>query len=235
MITYNGLPISSGGAHSIRNKDLKSAWDNCNQFISSISHKLVEDTYTLDVYVGCKGIRKYLWKLFLQLGIPSKIDFASAKDLYIRWCITPKSVPKVIDFLISMETLPEYWLGPIHFYREGQFLLKDPVTGNELPDQNFHNKFEDENGRGDKTSISNFRINFTSKVSISTWLVLPFEELNKAFYEYIDFMTKTAPFSFSDKQWRKWKYSKGKKLYASKIDINLTNHRSPIKNPRAAF
>ena len=207
--------ITHDGVHTARGNDIKSAWERCGQFISRISYKLVEDRYKLDVYLGCREVRKHLLKIFIKFGIPEKVDFIRVGDWYIRWNISAKSAPKVVDLLIRISPLPEYWLCPIHFYREGRFLLKDD-NGDLLPGQDRNFDFEDE--REHKTSISNFRMNIQNKVSISTWLVLPFEEQTAEFHEYVKYLRKVAPFTFSDEHWRLWRYSKSNRLYPAKID-----------------
>jgi len=217
MITYEGLPKSSGGAHVINENDMRLAWDKGNSFISKVSYELIEEKYILDVYVGCKEIRKYIFRLLFKFGLMSKVDFFGNKAWwYVRWNLSEKSASSAIEFISSITPLPEYLIVPIHLYREGQFLLKDRMKDQVLHGQEKSYDFGDESGH--KTPISNFRLNFTNKVSISVWLVLPFEAQNREFHEYVDFLKEHTPFRFSDNHWRCWSCSKNNKLKSSILE-----------------
>ena len=155
-----------------------------------------------------------LWKF----GLFPSINRQDISETVFRWKINEKKAKKALDFISSIQPLPNYWLGPMRLVFDSTFYLKDPQTEITLPNQEVIYDFDD--GYGYKTPISNFRLSVSNKVKLSVWLVMPFNEPNENFYSYVSTISKIAPFKLSDKHWRIWHYTKSGSFVARKLNLH---------------
>lgn len=219
VITYDGLPVSSGGAHKIRGNDILTSWEGARQFISKFA-RISSSAYKLELYTDCKEITRYMPNLRWQFGIfPQKIRQSSRHTFY-RWNIGEAKAQKAAKLISEISPLPEHTLGPIRLDFDAQFYLINSDTKEILPNQRTDLDFDD--GYGHMTSLSNFRLSLKGNVTLSLWLVLPYQEPGPEFENYIRRIAEEAPFPLSEHHWKQWFISKSGKLYARKLEVRLT-------------
>ena len=217
FLTYDGLPVKSGGAHSIRGKNLKLNWQNANNFIKNISAKNLNAKYLLKLYLGCEESKKYIEIFKLKFGLYPKEKIASTYEKCCEWDITEDKINEVIQILDDIKPQPQHWIEPIRFEASSQFYLSNFYKNISLENQGLDYNFDD--GYGHYTSLSNYMITVTEKVFLSIWLVIPFRTVDANLKTYVKKLVEFAPFKFSDKHWKIWNYSNTQKLRGRKIDF----------------
>lgn len=219
FLTYDGLPVKSGGAHSIRGKNLKLNWQKANNFIKNISASYLNAQYVLKLYLGCEEVRKYVEIFKLKFGLYPKEKMASTYEKFYEWDITEDKVNEVIQILDEIKPQPKHWIEPIRFEATSQFYLSNLDKKISLDGQSLDYNIDD--GYGHYTSLSNFMITVTEKVLLSIWLVIPFRTIDAELKSYVNKLVEFAPVKLSDKHWKIWNYTNTQKLIGKKIDFHL--------------
>lgn len=221
LITYDGLPASSGGGHRIRGKNPMTSWLRARQFIKTFANISTESHY-IEFYRGCKAAKQFLPAMRRQFGYFPRRDNISVGEKCYIWRLGREQAMSAARWMEEISPLPDHWLGPIRLVHDAQYKLIDPDTREDLPNQRADHDFQD--GYGHMTSLSNFRLSMTNKVTLSLWLVLPFTEETEGFENYVRRLADEAPFKLSSKHWKRWQYSKAGNLYPRKLEVQLPGH-----------
>ena len=214
FISYEGLPINSGGAHSVSRKTPIENYRKTLEFLNRFSDKTEPVDIDLILYQSEKkeySTLKIITKLSLKYGIP-KFENDGLLNSWI-WKLTKKDIAKGFETLELNNDLPKNLQGPLVLSFTWNFSFKDPKTNKILPNQE---KLPELDFR-----IKNSRIYLrtSNKSSISVWFALPFEQLGKYENEYIKDLKSSLPFKLSDKHWRIWKKSENGNWNPNKIEI----------------
>lgn len=205
FITYEGLPLKSGGGHHLWSKLADQVYGSILNFLKS---------YTDTQFAGSVSIElsefsfKNLLKYSLKLGIPS-----------ISWTSYPKTGLKVSYRILSNKKLDWYLdfisnhdemtLCVLWKFKFINFNSREVLPGQmEIPilDFRMHN--------------SQIYLRLSSiKSTASVWFAFPFDELTEDNLKYLDGIQKTLPFKFSKHSWRLWKRSKNDNWTPRKILI----------------
>ncbi len=222
IITYDGLPISHGGGHTLRVKDPKSAWKKVSHFL----HTCTDFSKPESIYVRIlKGpsipssfSRKTIFGCLLKYGFPRVEKFLGyawydfrlpysqlneVLDLVERTC---KKIPSTQNMIY----------GPISLHITTKLKFINPETNAPLPFQT-------------KQDYSNFQPNYrfhlgesvlysilSSKSTTSVFFSIPFEEQTPKFLEYAQHLQKHLPFRFSTKTWKRWHLNKKQTGYVGR-------------------
>ena len=217
FISYEGLPINSGGAHSVSRKSPKVNYDQTLGFLNFFSNKTQPKSIELTLYESEKkeySALKLLPKLTLKFGIPK-----TRNDGWLRtwtWNLTEKDIKKGFETLELNDELPNNPAGPITLNFYWNFHFKDPNTNQVLPNQELIPELD--------FRIKNSRIylRLSKKSTISVWFALPFEKIDKYESEFIKEIKSKLPFKTSDKHWRIWKKSEKENWTPRKIEIKTS-------------
>jgi hypothetical protein len=194
FITYEGLPISSGGAHSISSTPPDIIYNKTLQFLNTFTDSSLPTSLILTIEKP--SIAKIL-KYSNILGLP-KIDidsFIGAGQKLMHWTIPIHKIDQVFELLPFDEKITVSILCKFKFVDIASKALIKGQDAIPIIDERLSN------------SQIYVRIS-KSKSTISTWLAFPFDSLTGDNLSYIDDMKKTLPFKFSDKHWRLWTLSK---------------------------
>ncbi len=209
FITYEGLPINHGGAHSLGNKPIQNIYSQIKKILQNFSNSNQATEIDLIFYSSQDGTYKtlpILWALAKEFGIPSykKWDMVSYNQHLFNWRLSQKDIEKGLMIVDKFSHLPKNKFGPItlslkwHFHFISQESKLELKGQNQLPiiDSRNHN--------------SQLYVRFGQKSTISAWFAFPFETLDKNAYDYISRIVQDLPFKPSEKHWRIWqKSSKG--------------------------
>lgn len=198
FITYDGLPLKSGGAHHLGSKPTKLIYAGIDSFLNKYTnskkpHYLIVELSTLKL----SRIIKYS----LKFGMP----YFGQGRVYWHASIID------IDLLIEKIAQTDELLLSILW----RFRFIDLISGQVLPgqsempvlDERIHN------------SQLYLRLS-TKKSTLSTWFALPFNTLSDSSLKYIKGMQMDLPFKFSEQSWRLWKQSKDNHWIPKKLKIN---------------
>ncbi|PZR19516.1 MAG: hypothetical protein DI539_13815 [Flavobacterium psychrophilum] len=221
FISYDGLPLKSGGAHGLGNKPVEGLYIQCLDFINN--HTEVEQL-KIDITLYSSDNKSYsswslLWKMVKKFGVFTSwgsYPYVNRKGYSWRWRIGANKIDDAFRMLESVSEITNE-MGPLVLSFEWRFGFTE--SGKVLPGQN---KFPllDNKLRG---SSSRFYLRLSPKrSSASVWFVFPFEVLDEENQNFIKSIIKDLPFKVSDKHWRLWKKSKNNNWISSKIDVDFS-------------
>lgn len=222
VVTYDGLPASAGGAHSLRTKNPRKAYESVQAFLDAAV-----------VTVGAPELSFQLW----AGGPPDIADrfeaFATARfggpqgrqRTHTRWRVLPEHVDATLDALSSADSRAVTGHGhPLaSLVWSAQVAPVDPAA--ETPyagiDADTFGHFAVD-GYGRLLGASGVRATFgTTASSLSLWLALPADDRLRAAAVHVQ---EHLPFRLSTKHWRRWGATKdGQSFRATKITSPLAS------------
>jgi hypothetical protein len=219
FISYEGLPINSGGSHSLGKKSVDKIYSDTLEFLHQFTNCSQPIESQLIFYSSQNGSYKTaptLWQLVKSFGIPSCNiwNLAKIRQHFFTWKLQRGGIEMAFKCLHTFSNLPENQYGPIVLSLKWHFQFIDPLTKEVLEGQD---KIPVVDSRQYNSQI---HLRLGQKSTISAWLTLPFSELDDDSKKYIKSMTNQLPFYPSDKHWRLWKKSKKENWVPQVIDIN---------------
>lgn len=171
IISYTGLPISSGGAHGLRQRNPYKAYETLKSLLS-----VCEQIGPLDVGFRCDGLG-YDWEN--DPRVPEDLR-ARTRPLvervhevfppnpsgkpYIR--VPVERLEEALELMASLQPQPmdKYKCVPVWFFISAEFFLLDPDTGRALPGQVLYTE--------DIRSLARVQNTLPFKLSKKHWLTL---------------------------------------------------------------
>jgi hypothetical protein len=203
FITYEGLPLKSGGGHNLGAKQADKVYGSMLNFL-----KLYADTQ----FDNCVSIElsefnlKNLLKYSLKLGMPSFSWTSYPKNgLKVSYRGLPnKKLDWYLDFTSNHDEMTLCVLWKFKFIDANSREILPGQTEIPILDFRMHN--------------SQIYLRLSSiKSTASVWFAFPFDELTEDNFKYLDGIQKTLPFKFSKHSWRLWKKSKNDNWTPGKI------------------
>ncbi|MEZ2337265.1 hypothetical protein AB6735_16590 [Mucilaginibacter sp. RCC_168] len=206
FITYDGLPLSSGGAHHLRTKSPHQIYASTFTFLE----KYTDSIYADKVYIQqLKFNLKTALKYSLKFGMPSFEwnNFLANGLKVVYWPIYSKNLDKHINHIAETDELSLHILWKFKFI---DFNSKEILPGqNEIPNIDI------------RLSNSQIYISLSAlKSTASAWFAFPFSSLTADNLLYIQGIQELLPFKFSKYSWRLWKKSKSGKWIPEKFQFN---------------
>lgn len=239
LITYDGLPVSSGGAHRIRARDRHSVWNAFSQFLRIFTTCRVFDHVHLILYED-QRVEPRFFKTALErgtqwygepvrrlsahiVGVEDSLGGVDTEEVFENaWTLATEDVPGALDFLGSLGPFPElsHVDSIMALGMEAKFCLCDPDTGEVLPLQGTDLYGGQEADIGLPLGLSRIYLRFATPITCSLFLSLPFSEASRELQTYIERMQATLPFKLSDKHWARWQLTaKGTRYHKRKISM----------------
>jgi hypothetical protein len=208
FISYDGLPIESGGTHSLGKKKWGKVYEECVRFLETYTNNEGRDYATLTFFSSEHRTYKTmpsLWKLTKRYGIPRsrRWQFVDGNRRCYTWDLrSVKDVDDALQLLDAFEKFPPNRHGPLMVAFMWRFYFIDPGTGEVLPGQDKipHVRRPLQN--------SQMHLMLAQKSKVSVWFAFPFEKWDEQSKSYIHVVAESMPFKCSDKHWRFWRYSK---------------------------
>lgn len=216
LVSYDGLPISSGGAHGLRNAGPLEAWNSLQSFLSDCTTASGPTQVSLHINDLPEVDRTTLARLnaTLRAQLESYLEFESRDELGDRgatdcWTVAPAGAEAAVRWLDAAGPLEDNWLaGPASLMICFEFRFKGS-TGVELPFQsNDYYLGQAYNGYGLMLGNSVCQLTLSASSKLSLVIFLPFEEPDIECMEFATFLRHHSPIEFSELHWKHWKLNK---------------------------
>jgi len=205
FITYDGLPMNSGGAHHLGSKSPKVIFNSFCNFITRFTINKYLDIHIDLLEFSWKNIYKYS----LKFGIPSfDLDyFIANRTKRIYW----KSGSKELDFYVDEISKGNDLLLGIKW----KFKFIDEKTEKILPGQSAIPIIDE------RVTNSQVYLRLSNELSTaSVWFAFPFDNLSEENLTYINDIQQVLPFKYSKYSWKLWQVSANKKWYSRKLEYD---------------
>lgn len=202
VVTYDGLPAASGGAHALRMKKPRAAWDAVQAFLDACVVPVAAPTMTLQLWSGGSPEASEQLRRFAQsdLGGPRDHDRTRAE-----WRVRGENVDTVLGMLEhagpTSTTVHGHPLATLTW--DAEVRLVDAHTGQPYAgiDPDAFGRFPVD-GYGRVLGASGVRASIgTTASSLSLWLNLPADERLAEAARHIQ---EHVPVRLSAKHWRRW-------------------------------
>ena len=200
-VTYDGLPISSGGAHGLGRLRGRSAYQAFKSFLDACSHhRSLSSEFWLDGDEGPE-VRERL-----------EAHFPASEDR--RFLPAPEDrVLEAIDLYDDLDVRPDRWgLTPVWFTARAVFTLRQPHSHDPWPDQgrDRFNGFEVPGGITLGESVA--YLTMSPKARMALQLCLP-GATDRQVADTIPWLQANLPFRLSTKHWLRWTLTKSGTSY----------------------
>jgi hypothetical protein len=205
-VTYVGLPISSGGAHSLGRMSRRVAYEGTTAFLRTCSRLVDPIDYSFKVY--------RVPELEPVPGLEQELKRRFGNPVGLR----EDRLPDALDFLDDIDPQPtnQWGMAPIWFSMTSKFLILDPATGRPLPGQNptrFHGvEYEPTVPLG----TSGLRLILHNHAAVGIELCIPDAD-EDLLRRVVPWLQRNLPFKFSPKQWRAWTPTKSGSFKGGKL------------------
>ncbi|AZB31627.1 hypothetical protein [Chryseobacterium balustinum] len=213
FISYEGLPIKSGGAHTLTNKNQKENYNKTLEFLNDFTQIKAEEI-ELTIYESAHknySVLKYLIKLIFSFGFPKMRNDGFLKSW--SWNLSQKNIEKGFEFLQLNQQLPNNPFGPISLNIKWNFYFKNSTTKEVLPNQNLIPQIDF------RIRNSQIYLRMAEKSTMSVWFAFPFEKITEYEKEYFKKLKLNLPFNFSNNHWKLWKVSTKGNWTSQKIEF----------------
>lgn len=219
-ITYDGLPISSGGAHKLRTRGFRAGLVALQSFVEGISLEESPSELHIELLEG-GGIAK-------DFSAPLRSEF-DARFARIRtrrvgtctacqWRIDPISLASLIERFERAGPVPQAaYAGPalvIHINWNIVFFASG--TRRQLPYQSKEDYLGFDTGSRHFLGCSFLSARISSATSAHLFLSLPFEEVTPAAKHLASEIQAAFPSRLSSKHWKIWKLAEGGNGYTGR-------------------
>lgn len=222
IITYDGLPPSSGGAHTLRTRSPLSALAQVRKFLSSCTDCEQPQQASVEVITGANVPAEFsaplAAKLMAKLRSPGRSVSYGAGDTAHFWPIAGPQIDGFVAIMSQAMPIPvlSYRLQPITVDAMFRFHLLRPRSRAVLRWQGagFYGNFSPVPGR--LLGESQLYARISARSTVSLFLSFPFEEVAEDFFKTARFVGTHLPFSLSPHHWKRWRVAKSGKGYVGR-------------------
>jgi hypothetical protein len=194
-VTYVGLPISSGGAHSLARMSFRAAHERTVQFLSRCAEPITPLAYSFrlldaDVPRDTK-IEKLLHRRF---GPGDNVNVAAER------------VSEALDFLTEIDPQPaSNRAGTVRVWLTGEctFRVRDPASGHVLPGQDTHRYGGREYDWSVPLGTSALKLSLSNRARLAIDLCLPDAD-DQLLVRVVPWLQTNLPCKLSAKHWNRW-------------------------------
>ena len=205
-VTYIGLPISSGGAHSLGRMTRRVAYQRTMSFLGTCTLPEGAIGYSFDVHdvPELPPVPRLERELRRRFGNYVTLHEARVED--------------ALDFLDEIEPQPanRWGMAPVWFTATSKFRILDPASGQPLPGQDPRGFRGVEYEWGVPLGSSGLRLILNNHASLAIDLCLPFPD-DAAVRRVVPWLQRHLPCKLSAKHWRAWTPTKTGSFRARKL------------------
>lgn len=222
VVTYDGLPTSAGGAHSLRTKNPRTAYESVQAFLEAAGLTVDAPELSFQLWAGGPPDVAGRFESFAaaHLGGPR-----SRQRTHTQWRVRSDGIGATLDAVSGADSTAVTAHGhPVaSLVWAAQVALVDPATGTpyEGIDADAFGRFAAD-GYGRLLGASGVRATFgTTASSLSLWLGFPADD---RLHDAAAHVQEHLPFRMSAKHWRRWRATKdGQSYRAAKITSPLVS------------
>lgn len=219
IITYDGLPLSSGGAHTLRTRSPIAALAQVRNFLSSCTVCVRPQKVSVEVVTGGSVPVEFstplVAKLRAELRVPGRQRSYGAGATAHFWPIAASQVDALVELIEQVSPLPvmPYRLQPFTLAAVFKFHLLHPQSRAVLPwqDAAFYGNFSAAPGL--LLGESQFYARISCRSTVSLFLSFPFEDVSEDLLTTAGFVRANLPFPLSPNHWKRWRLTKNGKGY----------------------
>jgi hypothetical protein len=224
-ITYDGLPISSGGAHTLRTRGLAAGFDALQAFADAVSLVPVPTNLVVEVLSGT-GVPDRFTSL-----LNSDFDdrFARRADRRVgeytshQWTVAASALPGVVRTLEQSRPIPKTkYAGHAALVHATWNLVLFDSSRQPLPYQGREHylNFDCDRRRCLGQSLVYGRI--SERTTANLFLSIPYEDLNGDAQQVVSGIQAHFPARLSSSHWKMWRLAKnGQRYVGRKISAPL--------------
>jgi hypothetical protein len=212
-VTYVGLPVSSGGAHSLGRMRRRDALEQTMAFLRTCTEPdgEIEYAFRANDRPNVPDVARLRGQIHQRFG-----DGVLSRDNVVR--VPEARVPDALEFLDAIEpqATDPYGLAPIWFWMTTKFRIRDPATGEVMPGQ------DPERYRGVEyewrvpLGTSGLRLTLHNRSAIAIELCIP--DADEAVVGRVaPWLQAHLPCRLSPKQWRRWTATKSGSFAARRM------------------
>jgi hypothetical protein len=215
LITYEGLPMSGGGAHRLRGKGL-SAWTQVAQFLKECTDFDQPEQIVLELLEHSSVTASFLHAVRQRFehGFTLLRSRRIGNCVGHQWLVPPEQMESTLEFAKGLGPLPRAplpGLSALSIYATMTFRFVDPATREVLPFQDPSDYLnQDARFAGHPlclgSSLASARL--SERSTLAVFFSLPFLDPNPDFLRYLEFLASRAPFKFSGQHWKIWNLNK---------------------------
>jgi hypothetical protein len=241
LISYDGLPVSSGGSHGLGRIGPRAAFDAVERFLGTCTKTTAPRRATITVR----------FEDHTQPALIAALHASAASQLGVRladvnqntyggtmvqdWPVSTKRAADTLEWLAGAKGLPKTPQGDaasvtLDYHVRLKAMKGGAELGFQKPDCYLRQAYD---GYGVTLGRSGCRIVLgESRSSMSTILFLPFEEPGPELWQYARFLQTHLPFKFSHKHWKHWRLTKkgnsyvGRRIDASGLSAKRVERKS---------
>lgn len=212
IVTYDGLPISSGGGHVLRSRNPRQCYDQLTRFLKTCTADVAPTRFSVEVVSG-NGIpdsfsAPLIASLTERFGKPRNQGLGNNTGQ--TWPITDDDVGDMLSLIESLEPLPVHPHGfpTICLSMLSSFQLVDPSSGAPLPNQTPAHYRHFKPGLAQLPGVSQSLARISDRTTFSLFLNFPFVETGHELGACIRFVQNHLPFQLSKSHWKRWTLTK---------------------------
>ena len=219
-ITYDGLPISSGGTHKLKTRGFLAGLTALQSFVEAISLDVIPSNLLIEIVVG-DGIPK-------DFSAPLLSEFdARYTKIRVRkigtytghqWCIDPISLNQLVERFEHVGAIPQAGhAGPSAvIHATWNLLLFDSQTRQRLPYQSKEDYLGFDVASQHYLGHSFVYSRISEATSAHLFLSLPFDEVTAEAKRLVGEIQANFPARLSAKHWKIWRLKKAKNGYVGR-------------------
>ena len=222
IITYDGLPLSSGGAHALRGRSPLAALAQVRHFISSCTDCVQPQKASVEVITGANVPAEFsvplMERLTADLRAPRHHGSYGSGNTAHFWPVAAAQIDALVELIEQASPLPvmPYRLQPITVGAVFKFHLLDAHSGAVLPWQGgaFYGNFSAVPGQ--LLGESHLYARISGRSTVSLFLSFPFEDVSEELLTTAGFVRAHLPFALSPNHWKRWRLTKNGKGYVGR-------------------
>ena len=207
-VTYLGLPIGSGGAHSLGRMPLRIAYQRTMHFVETCTEQVGPTAQSFTVHD--------VPELPRQPDLEAELErrFGPGRQV----AIPSDRVDDALDLLDELHPQPvnQWGMAPLWFVRQLKFRILDPQTGQVLPGQDPQHFAGTEYEWRIPLGTSGLRLMLDNTARLGIELCIPNAD-SQLLDRVVPWLQDQLPCKLSPKQWRSWTPTKSGSLKARKM------------------
>ncbi len=218
-ITYDGLPISSGGAHTLRTRGFIAGCKALQSFATAVSLTPFPTTIAVEVLVGTGVPVEFTSSLSSNLDLSLTKTTARRVGEYVahQWAVEPTSLEAIVDTLEKVRPIPktEYAGHAALVHATWNIVLLDS-SRRPLPYQGKEHYlgFDCDSQRFLGQSFVYARISEITTAHL--FLSLPYEDVNSDVQRLAAQIQTHFPARLSSSHWKIWRLAKNGQRYVGR-------------------
>lgn len=205
-MTYDGLPIAAGGAHTLRSRGFREAWTQIEHFLRRCSDFDRPQQIVIEVIEGGGAPAAFVTPLKRQFSR----QFTKVRSRRIgaavghQWSADGADLVALLGEMEAVRPIPDVEFAPLTLNVTAAFRFVDPWTRELLPFQNPADYLRQDAGNRHLLGASSAFARLSTRSTLSAFFSLPFPESSAECLAYVEFLREHAPVQLSDRHWTAW-------------------------------